>query len=252
MNLLPRIAPRPASWLADRDARLRILAAACFALVTVSIQQVPSLLLAFSGACALVAVSGLRTRALLRRLIALEGLMAMILITLPFTIPGETWFQLGPLTASREGALAALTIILKAHSIVLALLALVGGIEPVALGHALSRLRLPDKLVHLFLFTVRYIDVLNDEYRRLRLAMRARAFVARSDRHTWNTLGWLVGMLLVRSLERSRRIMAAMKCRGFHGRLYLLDATGWQPADSRLAAAFGLTMAALLGFEHLR
>jgi len=30
-------------------------------------------------------------------------------------------------------------------------------------------------------------------------------------------------MLLARSLEHSRRIQAAMRCRGFHGRLYLLD-----------------------------
>ncbi|MEA3276725.1 MAG: cobalt ECF transporter T component CbiQ [Pseudomonadota bacterium] len=251
MNHLPTLALRPAGWLASRDARLRILAAVSFALVTVSMNQVPTLLLAFAAACALIAASGLSARVLLRRLIALEGLMAVILITLPFTVPGETWFGFGPLEASWEGTLRALTIVLKAHSIVLALLALVGGIEPVALGHALSRLRLPDKLVHLFLFTVRYIDVLHEEYRRLRMAMRTRAFVARSDRHTWNTLGWLVGMLLVRSLERSRRIVAAMKCRGFHGRLYLLDTTSWQPADSHLAVFFGLVVAALLGFEHL-
>jgi cobalt/nickel transport system permease protein len=30
-------------------------------------------------------------------------------------------------------------------------------------------------------------------------------------------------MLLVRSLERSERIQAAMLCRGFHGHYYLLD-----------------------------
>ena len=34
--------------------------------------------------------------------------------------------------------------------------------------------------------------------------------------------GNLVAMLLVRSLERSERIMAAMKCRGFRGRFHIM------------------------------
>jgi len=122
-------------------------------------------------------------------------------------------------------------------------LALLSSLEMVELGHALARLGAPQRLVTLLLFTVRYVDVLGQEYARLRLAMRARAFRPRAGWHTWRAYGWLVGMLLVMSLERSERIHAAMRLRGFTGRFHLLD-------EARRAGAldwgFGLAHAAAL------
>ncbi len=239
----------PVTWLSRREPRLRIVAAFLFALLTVSLQRLPPLILALALAFGLALSAGLPARLLLRRLLALEGFMGVLLLLLPFSVPGETLWRLGPFAASREGLLQALAILLKANTVVLALLALVGTLEPVTLGHALARMRLPDKLVHLLLFTVRYLGVLHEEYGRLRLAMRTRGFRARSDRHTWRSLGWLMGMLLVRSLERAERIVAAMKCRGFNGRFYLLDGHPWRPADSGFALLSLLALGALLSLE---
>ena len=104
--------------------------------------------------------------------------------------------------------------------------------------------------MHLLLFTVRYLGVLDAEHRRLRQAMRTRGFVARSDHHTWRSLGWLTGMLLVRSLERSRRIFEAMRCRGFRGRFYLLDDRSWKPGDSLFAGACALVLLGLLVLDR--
>lgn len=227
--------------LARFDPRLRIIAALLLALTLVSLQRIalllPILLLTLGSAWWI----GLRGAVLGKRLLAMEGFMILLLVMLPFSIPGQSLVSLGPFSASLEGLLRALEIVLKANTIVILLMALVGTLEPVVLGHALGQLRLPDKLIHLFLFTVRYIGVLFDEYRRLRLAMRARAFVAGSNRHTWQTFGWLVGMLLLRSLKRSERILAAMKCRGFRGRFYLARQTAWSRQDS-------LALLLVLGF----
>jgi cobalt/nickel transport system permease protein len=233
------------TWLTRREPRLRVMLAFAFALLTVSLQRFVPLAMALVLACSLALSAGLAPRLLLRRLLALEGFMGVLLILLPFNVPGETLLQLGPFGASREGLLQSLAILLKANAVVLALLALVGTLEPVTLGHALARLRVPDKLVHLLLFTVRYLGVLHEEYRRLRQAMRTRGFRARSDLHTWRSLGWLMGMLLVRSLERAQRIVAAMKCRGFNGRFYLLDGRPWRPADTHFAFA-GLAVLSLI------
>jgi len=41
--------------------------------------------------------------------------------------------------------------------------------------------------------------------------------------HTCRMFGYMVAMLLVRSLDRSERIAAVMKCRGFRGRFYVVD-----------------------------
>ena len=51
------------------------------------------------------------------------------------------------------------------------------------------------------------------------------------DRHTYSSFGNLLGMLLVRGYDRSERILAAMKCRGFQGRFYLLDHFCFQARD---------------------
>ena len=68
------------------------------------------------------------------------------------------------------------------------------------------------------MLTVRYLSLIRDEARRLHDAMRARAFAPRSNRHTWQSYGYLIGMLLVRALERARRVEEAMACRGYSGR----------------------------------
>ena len=227
------------------DPRLRLIAALLFALTVVSLHLIPLLLLTLLLALGMAWWIGLSGSLLLKRLLVMEGFMIALLVMLPFSVPGESLLTLGPFNASVEGVQRALQIVLRANAIVILLMALIGTLEPVVLGHALGQLRLPDKLIHLFLFTVRYIGVLFDEYRRLRLAMRARAFVAGSNRHTWRTFGWLVGMLLVRSLERSERILAAMKCRGFNGRLYLVKQNIWSRHDT-LALLLSLSLSGTL------
>ncbi|MFD2110815.1 cobalt ECF transporter T component CbiQ [Thiorhodococcus fuscus] len=239
------LAPLGSGWISARDPRLRILAALLFALVTIGLQHLEIALLAFALALGLALTAGMRPAFLLRRLAALEGFMAILLLSLPFTVPGTPIATLGPLTASQEGLHQAGLILLKANAVVLALTALAGTLEPVVFGHALGRLGVPEKLVHLLLMTIRQIHLLHQEYLRLRQAMRARAFVPRSDRHTWSSYGWLMGMLLVRSLDRARRLMAAMRCRGFRGRLYLLDRPRWRVADTGSGIGFVILCASL-------
>lgn len=104
---------------------------------------------------------------------------------------------------------------------------------------------MPDGLVHLILFTVRYVDVLDQEQHRLRTAMKARGFRPTTSWHTYRSVGYLVGMMLVRALERSERIQKAMKCRGFSGRFHLDAAGRPSPADFVFAASV-VTLIAML------
>ncbi len=109
-------------------------------------------------------------------------------------------------------------VALKVSAAVLVLMAFLGSVEPARIGAALHALRLPEPLVRVFMLTVRYLSLIRDEARRLHDAMRARAFTPRSNRHTWQSYGYLIGMLLVRALERARRVEEAMACRGYSGR----------------------------------
>lgn len=239
-----------ASLVSRLDPRARVVAAGLFALAVVALRQPAAAGLALMVALLAAIAAGLEARATLRRLAALDGLMVAALATLPFTVPGTPILSVGGFAATQEGLLRALLILLKANAVLLMVQALIGTIDSVALGLALRRLGAPEKLVQLYLFTIRYLDVLGREYRRLRLAMRARAFRMRADRHTWRSVGYLFGMLMVRSVERSERIVRAMRCRGFDGRFPSLDERRrLQPADGGLALATLAGLALLLAAE---
>jgi len=240
----------PASPLASPidavDPRARVLVSLGFALLVVSLHDLGALAAALAVALGFAGIAALSPRTVLGRMLALEGAVLATIALLPFTTPGTPWLTVGGLPLTREGCVLALAILLKANAITLVLLALLGTAEPPVLGQALARLGVPDKLILLHLFTVRYLAVIQDEYRRLRLAMRARGFAPRCDRHTWRTFGWLIGMLIVRSLERSERIVAAMRCRGFEGHFRpLVDDT--DTAFRRHDGLFGAASLASLG-----
>src|SRR5262249_35852675 len=88
----------------------------------------------------------------------------------------------------------------------------------------------PGTLVHVVLLSYRYLFVLADELDRLRRALRVRGFRARPNRHSYRTVGHVVGTLLVRGVERAGGGAPAMRCRGFNGRFRSL-------ADFRTRAA---------------
>jgi len=233
------------------DPRLRVVLVTAFAFVTVLSENFWVLSIAALTGLVLALLAQLNVKRTLRRVIAMDMFMIFLIILLPFTTPGEALFTVAGLSASKAGFLHALMILLKAHAVVLSLLALVGTLSATTLGHAMAHLRVPDKLVHLLLFTVRYLDVIGQEYKRMRRAMQARAFVLRTDMHTWRSIGYLIGMLLVHSLERSERIMDAMKCRGYKGQFYLFDEMALGAHDYRFMALFILFLCGLVGLSFL-
>ncbi|WP_135079651.1 cobalt ECF transporter T component CbiQ [Terasakiella sp. SH-1] len=244
-----KTSPSATSWLLRLDPRARVVAAFLFACTVVALDSFWTLGTALVTALFLLASARLPAKETLKKVMTMDGFIIFMLFMLPFTTPGEIWFNLGSLSASWDGLFKALIITLKANAVVMALLALVSTIDPIVLGHALNRLRIPENLVHLLLFSVRYIDVLKQEYFRLRTAMKARCFQAGNNLHTYRSIGYLLGMLLVRSLERSERILEAMKCRGFQGKFYLLDEFHFQKRDRLFSLIASLFLIALLGLD---
>lgn len=231
------------------DPRVRVVVALLFSVLVVALHDFGALGVGLGLALLVAVLAHLPLGRTVKQVLTVDTFVVVMVLMLPFTTPGEEIFRVWDFPASREGLVRAGEIGLKANAVVLALLALVGTIEAPTLGRALKHLRLPDGLIHLLLFTVRYIEVLQREYGRLRVSMRARAFRPRSNSHTWKSLGYLVGMLLVRSFERSERILAAMKCRGFDGRFHLLDDMAVGRADVLFAALAFAGGAGLIALE---
>jgi cobalt/nickel transport system permease protein len=150
---------------------------------------------------------------------------------LPFTFPGENIYTLGSLNISQEGIKYALLITIKSNSIVLAGIALLSTSSIFNLVHALRHLHFPDKLTQLFFFSYRYIHTIHSEYIRLNNALKIRGFKPQTNLHTYKTYAYLVGMMLVRSYDRSKRVYDAMLCRGFKGKFWTLNHFVFKKSD---------------------
>lgn len=206
----------------DLDPRVKIIGAILFSMVVAVSSNFTALVSALAISAFLIVLSKLSMRKVLYRLLLVNGLILFLWIFLPFTYKGETLFRIGPLVGTREGVLYACQITVKCNTILLAMISLLSTTPVFTLGHAMGQLHFPDKIIHLFLFTYRYIHVIFQEYNRLINAMKIRGFIPRTNLHTYRSYAYLVGMLLVRSYDRAGRIYTAMLCRGFHGKYYTL------------------------------
>ncbi len=199
---------QPSSFIERVDPRVRIVGAVAFSVLVAVAGRFPVLGMALAVAVVAAGLAGLGPIAVVKRLMPVNLFMLLLLILLPLTADGQTTAQLGPVSYSVDGLMLALAIAIKGNAIVLAIMALVGTMEETTLGHALAHLCLPDKLIHLLLFTVRYIHVLRREYLRLTDAMRMRAFRPRMNRHTFRGYAPAAGVMHARTLHGAVPIVA--------------------------------------------
>lgn len=86
----------------------------------------------------------------------------------------------------------------------------------------LLRWRFPTLLVAMLAFMYRYIFILWDELARLRHAREARDFGGGSLIMRWTGNAQLIGLLLLRAMERAERTHHAMLARGWDGSMRFL------------------------------
>jgi cobalt/nickel transport system permease protein len=228
------------------DPRVKIVAAVFFSVVVALNDSLAASAAALLFPVLLIIAAHLSLRRVALRLAAVNGFMLLFWLTIPFTAPGETIFSIGSLSISREGLRHALMLTLKSNAILMAVMALPGTSPVFDLAHALSHMGVPDKLVHMFFLCFRYVHVIRDEYLKLVKAMKIRGFKPSTNAHTYRAYAYLVGMLLVRSFDRSQRILAAMRCRGFRGKLYILHHYNMKTNDYFIAGASIAFSAALM------
>jgi cobalt/nickel transport system permease protein len=228
------------------DARSRMLATFMFSGAVALIQDVRIAALACALPLLSIACAPPSFARIARPLLHINVLFLLTaLMTIPF-VPGETLWMAGPIPVTREGLLFMALITLKGNAVVAWCVVWLGSMEPATLGHALSRLRLPTPFIRLLMSTIRYIDVLQEEYACMRMAMRARGFKPQLTRLSLRAHGLLVGALLLRSLERADRVADAMKCRGHHGVYAATETLVWRAADTALMIGLGAACALLL------
>ncbi|MGR6924178.1 cobalt ECF transporter T component CbiQ [[Actinomadura] parvosata] len=152
----------------------------------------------------------------LRRMV-IEVPFVLFAFLIPVVGLGERTEVLG-LSLSVPGLWAAWNILAKATLGVVASILLAATTEPRAVLLGAQRLRVPSLLVQIAMFMLRYMDVIVEEMRRMRVARESRGFEARNLRHV-PVVARSAGALFIRSYERGERVHLAMLSRGYTGRL---------------------------------
>jgi len=164
----------------------------------------------------IVALSGVPAGYLAKRML-IETPFVLFAIAVPFIAEGPRVDVLG-VSLSEPGLWAAWGLLAKGTIGVLASLTLAATTEPQDVLVGLRRLRLPDLIVQIMGFMLRYLDVVTAELGRMTTAMRSRGCDPRSPRH-WPVLARSLGALFIRSYERGERVHLAMLARGYDGTL---------------------------------
>lgn len=199
-------------------AHLKVLALLAFAIVVVATPRDAQVLFAAYAVLlgVVIAVSRVPPTYLLKRTVV-EVPFVVFALLLPFVATGPQTEVLG-VGVSQHGLEAGIALLVKGTLGVLASLTLAATTEPQDLLVGLERLRVPQQLVQIMAFMVRYLDVVTGEMQRMKVARESRGFSARNPRH-WPVLARSAGALFIRSYERGERVHLAMLSRGYTGRM---------------------------------
>ena len=215
------------SW----DPRVKIISIFILIFSIVLVQDLKVALLGFFLATSLVFLSRIPFSFVLVHLRWVLFFVLAISAILSLTVPGSLLVRASFLGISREGVRLSLLISLRAISAALLIFPMIGTTRFNLTLKALQKIKIPERLIQLFMFTYRYIFLLMDEEKRIFIAASSRGWVKRTNFSTLRIMGNLVGMLLVRSFERTEHIRDAMLSRGYNGRLNILDEFTLSPGD---------------------
>ncbi|AJO87531.1 TPA: energy-coupling factor transporter transmembrane protein EcfT [Haemophilus influenzae] len=145
----------------------------------------------------------------LKRWFALVIFIALMWATLSWQI-GENGIEL-----NFQGIELAEKLSLRTHLLLISLWLFLWNINDAVLVQAIGKLPLPEKLIQLFVLTVRYIALLGELRQKMDIAMRARGFRRGLNRRTLYVTAQSVALLLIHALLKAETAQMALKCRGF-------------------------------------
>jgi cobalt/nickel transport system permease protein len=195
-------------------------------------------------------------RFVVKRLVVLGGFLGMFFVVMPLTVrtlPGDvlyTFQGLDFIGINPRGLLVAALAFLKASAIVVMMVPLFGTNRFPVTIQALAGLRVPSIVVQMILMCYRYLFVFASEMQRMATAMKARGFRKKTDLLTLRIIGNFVGVLIVRSFERTERVYDSMLSRGYAGKIQTLEAPSLRTKDLWMGILWAGMGLLLLGLNH--
>jgi cobalt/nickel transport system permease protein len=159
-------------------------------------------------------LSGLKAKILVKRL----GMCSFFIIGLCLFIllfsQGTALIQVGSLNITNTGLQNSLMIMARFVSIFTLVMVLVGTTQFTTLIHVLDRSIIPEVIRDIVLLTYRYIYVIGDNMRGLRISNQIRGFRIKGIRDL-KVVAAMVGTIFVKSHQQAERTYAGMMVRGY-------------------------------------
>jgi len=180
-------------------SHLKIIAAIAFILIVVStpVTKWLAFVAYFLWLLTVVTIAKIPFSLLFKRSL-IEIPFVFFAILMPFFGTGEK-VQVGPFDLYREGLIAGSGIVVKGTLGVMTAIILSTSTTAREILRGLERLKLPALMVQIASFMLRYVNVVNDEMERMKVARTA------------------AGALFIRSYERGERVHLSMLSRGYEG-----------------------------------
>lgn len=204
------------------DPRVKLFFALSLSIVIALSNTFSAIIFSLILGIAIVLIARIEFIQIAKRLFVVNGFILLLWLILPFTSPGKSLFNIFGLSVSYEGIMITLFLTLKCNAIMLIFIGLIATSTIFDIVHALHHFFIPDKVVVLLFLIYRYSWVIFNEYEKIQKAIKARGFRPGTSLHTYRTIAYLIGSLLVKSYLRGESLYRAMEARGFQGKFWLL------------------------------
>ena len=122
----------------------------------------------------------------------------------------------------RTGLLEMFAILFKATAGLSMGIVLTATTTNIELIYGLQKLKVPPIIIAIMSFSIRYIDVFIDEFKRVKISMQSRGYIEKGIK-TLLPIAYASGAMLIRGYERGERVYLSMISRGFTGVIELQD-----------------------------
>ncbi len=204
------------SFVHDLPAQVKTVAAIVFIFMVVltPVRAVGAFAIYLGLVFVVIKIADIPFPLVLKRML-IEIPFVIFAVLMPFFGPEPRIEFLG-LSLSQEGLWAAFGILAKGTIGVATSITLAATTRARDLLQGLEKIGVPDLLVQIASFMLRYSAVVTDDLSRMKVARESRGFSASGIKH-WKVLANSAGALFIRSYERGERVHLAMLSRGYNG-----------------------------------
>jgi len=208
------------TFIHRRDPRIKVIVTFAFILSVVSFPkyEVSGLAPLFLFPVLLFSLGDIPVRFIMKKVVMVSPFALFVGIFNPFLDTRTLYTVYG--FAVSGGWVSFLSIVIKFILTVSAGLLLIATTSFPGVCYALQRLKVPDIFISQLLFLYRYLFVLLDETMKIVRARDMRSFGKRGQ--GIRVFSHIIGVLFIRTVEKSERIYQAMLSRGYEGQIGMI------------------------------